>query len=86
MSSSYTKKLDFKIEKINIQAQKINSTTLKLLRIVIANFQIKVKADKPKFFQEPFLIADIKFEIILEKLFLKISNMHMLFSKKTLIY
>ena len=53
--------------------------------MVIANFQVKNKASKPRFFQETFLITDIKFEIILEMLFLKISNINMLFGKKIFI-
>lgn len=40
---------------------------------------------KLKFFQKIFLLADIKFEIILRILFLNISNIDMLLRKKTLI-
>ena len=36
---------------------------------------------KPRFFQETFLIADIKFDMILRMFFLKISNVGMLFGK-----
>ena len=41
------------------------------------------KASKPGFFQETFLMANTKFKVILEMLFLKISNMDILFCKKT---
>ena len=44
------------------------------------------KVDRPRFFQKTFLLANIKFEVILKMLFLKISNLGMLFSKKTLIW
>ena len=53
--------------------------------MIIGDFQIKNKVNGSKFFQETFLIANIKFEIILKIFFLKINNINMLFNKKTLI-
>ena len=44
------------------------------------------KASKPRFFQKIFLVADIKFEVILRMLFLKISNTDVLFGKKILMW
>ena len=41
-------------------------------------------AIKPRMFQKTFLVVDIKFEMILEKFFLKINNANILFSKKIL--
>ena len=38
-----------------------------------------------KFFQKKFLIANTNFEIILEMIFLKFSNISILFDKKTFI-
>ena len=52
--------------------------------MVIADFQVEDKASKPKFFQKTFLVANIKFEMILKMFFLKISNTDMLFDKETL--
>ena len=52
--------------------------------MVIADFQIEDKGDKPKFFQETFLVADTKFEVILGMPFLKLSNTKVSFDKKTL--
>ena len=54
--------------------------------MAIAEFQIEDKANRPRFFQETFLITDIKFEVILEMFFLKISNIDMSFGKKTLTW
>ena len=50
---------------------------------MITNFQIKDKIGKPRFFQKTFLIVDTKFEMILRMSFLKISNINMLFGKRT---
>ena len=51
--------------------------------MVIADFQIENKANRPRFFQKIFLVANIKFEIILRMFFLKINNVDMLFNEKT---
>ena len=53
--------------------------------MVIANFQVEDKVGRPKFFQEIFLVADTKSEVILEMLFLKLSNADMSFGEKTLM-
>ena len=49
---------------------------------MIADFQIEDKVGKPRFFLEIFLVANIKFEIILKMRFLKFSNINILFSEK----
>ena len=53
--------------------------------MVITDFQVENKVNRPKSFQKTFLVAGIEFEIILEISFLKISNIDILFSKKTFI-
>ena len=44
------------------------------------------KASKPRFFQETFLVADTKFEVILGMFFLKISNADASFGEETLTW
>ena len=51
---------------------------------MIANFQVEDKGGKPRFFQKTFLVANIKFEVILRMFFLKISNADVAFGKGTL--
>ena len=85
MSSTYSKKLGLKIWKTNIGAQKIDGSALEIFKMVIANFQMEDKGDRPKFFQETFLVADTKFKVILEMLFLKLSNADVSFGKEILI-
>ena len=74
MSPSYTKKLSLKTWKNNVGAQKIDGSALKTFWMVIADFQVEDKVGRPRFFQETFLVANTKFEVILEMLFLKLSN------------
>ena len=52
--------------------------------MVIADFQMEDKGSRPRFFQEIFLVAETKFEMILGMPFLKISNADVSFGEKTL--
>ena len=52
--------------------------------MVIANFQVEDKANRPRFFKEIFLMTNTKFEVILEMPFFKFSNADVLFGEKTL--
>ena len=54
--------------------------------MVIVDFQIEDKANRPRFFQKTFLVADTKFKVILKMPFLKISNVDMSFGKEILIW
>ena len=86
MSSAYIKKLCLKPWKINVRGQKIDGSTLKIFRLVIADFQVDNKVGKPRLFQKNFLVTNIKFEVILGKFFLKISNANISFGEKILTW
>ena len=86
MSPAYSKKLGLKTRKTNIGAQKIDGSTLKTFRMVIADFQIDDKGGRPRFFQETFLVANTKFEGVLGILFLKISNADVAFGEGILTW
>lgn len=45
MTSEYTSKLGLKICSTDIRAQKIDRSTLKIFKIVLASFQIEVKLE-----------------------------------------
>ena len=49
MALEYISKLDLKIHSINIGAQKIDGSTFKLFKIVLASFQKKDKLKKTWF-------------------------------------
>ena len=85
MSSAYVKKLDLNTRKTNVRAEKIDGSTFETLEMVIADVQMEDKGGGPRFFQEIFLMADTKFEVILGMFFLKISNAYIAFCKETLI-
>ena len=84
MSPAYTKRLGLKTWKTNVGAQKIDASALEIFGMVIADFQMEDKGGRPRFFQETFLVADIKFEVVLGMSFLKISNADVAFGEGTL--
>ena len=86
MNPDYARKLWLKIQRTNIEAQKIDGSALETFGIVIADFQVEDKASRPRFFQEIFLVADTKFEVILGMPFLKISNADVSFGEGTLTW
>ena len=86
MNSDYARKLGLKIRRTNVEAQKIDGSALETFGMVIADFQVEDKASKPRFFQEIFLVADTKFEVILGMPFLKINNADVSFGEGTLTW
>ena len=86
MSPAYAKKLGLKTRKTNIGAQKIDGSALETLGMVIADFQVEEKNGRSRFFQETFLVANTKFEVILGISFLKISNANVAFDEETLMW
>ena len=53
---------------------------------MIADFQMENKSSRSRFFQETFLVADTKFEVILGMPFLKLSNADVFFNEETLMW
>ena len=84
ISPAYVEKLSFKTRKTNVGAQKIDGSALETFGIVIADFQVEDKDGRSRFFQETFLVADTKFEVILGMPFLKLSNADVSFGEGTL--
>ena len=85
INPNFAQKLGLKVWKTNVRVQKIDGSTLEIFGMVIADFQVEDKTNRPRFFQKTFLVADAKFKVILGISFLKISNADMSFDKKTLM-
>ena len=54
--------------------------------MVITDFWMEDKGDRPKFFLKTFLMTNTKFEVILGMFFLKISNANVAFGEETLMW
>ena len=80
----FVEKLGLVVQIINIGAQKIDGTTFETYKIVVAAFLVTDQADKIRFFEETFLVANVNRNIVLEMSFLILSNVNVDFSKKEL--
>ncbi len=74
MSQAFAQQLGLKIRKINVGAQKIDGITLKTYGMVVSTFSVSDKDRKERFFEESFLLADVRPNIMLEMPFLTMSN------------
>ncbi len=74
MSQAFAQELGLKIRKTNVGAQKIDGTTLENYEIVVSTFSILDMDGRERFFEESFLLAEIKPHIVLGMLFLTMSN------------
>ena len=83
---TYTSKLGLKVHFTKVGAQKVHDSTLKTFGIVLASFQVEDKLEKVWFFQKTFLLANINMEIVLDMLFLILSNANIQFVQKELIW
>ena len=86
MSPAYAERLGLKTRKTNVGAQKIDGSALETFGMVIADFQVEDKGGRPRFFQETFLVANTKFEVVPMRPFLKISNTNVAFGEETLTW
>lgn len=84
MQSSFKKKLDLCICKINVNTQKINSSRLQIYGIVLGLFWVDKKDGKPHFFEETFLLADISIDIAFKISFFTLNNIVVNFNNQEL--
>ena len=84
MTPGYASKLGLKVRPTNVEAQKIDGSTLETFGMVLASFQMKDKLGRPQFFQETFLLADLSVKVVLEMPFLTLSNANIQFAQKKL--
>ena len=84
MSPAYAFQLGLRIWKTNVGAQKIDGTTLETYGIVISTFFLLDKDGRERFFEESFLLADVKPDTVLEIPFLTMSNADVDFQARNL--
>ena len=79
MTPAYASKLGLRVRHTDVEAQKIDGSILQTFGMVLANFQVKDKLRRTRFFQETFLLADIIAEVVLDMPFLTFSNANVQF-------
>ena len=72
------------IRPTDIGAPKIDGTTLDTYKIVVAAFSVEEKANRVRFFEETFLLANVSPEVVLGMLFLTLSSADIDFSGREL--
>ena len=77
---SFAKQLGLPIKPTNIRAQKINSTMLDTYGIVVIAFSVVDKANRVRFFEKTFLVANVSPEVVLGIFFLILSGTDVDFS------
>ncbi len=84
MCQVFTSELGLIIWKTNVKAQKINGTTLKTYKMIVSTFFVLDKDGKKRFFEESFLLADVKLDIVRKMSFLTIKNADINFQAQVL--
>lgn len=64
VNTAFASQLGFKIHKINIGAQRIDSTTFETYEMIVFTSSMSDKDGREKIFEENFVIADIKPNIV----------------------
>ena len=81
---SFVKQLGLSIRPTDVGAQKIDGTTLDTNGMVVAAFSVVDKANRVRFFEETFLVANVSPEVVLGMPFLTLSNADVDFSGRDL--
>ena len=68
----------------NIGAQKIDGTTLETYKMMVAAFSVTNQANRVRFFEETFLVANVSPDVVFEMPFLTLSGADVNFPKKEL--
>ena len=76
MTLAYTAQLGLKVQKTDVNAQKIDRSSLAIYSMFIVIFQIFNKLGRSRFFQEIFLQVNISIKVVLNILILIFSNIH----------
>ena len=81
---SFVKQLGLSIRLRDVGAQKIDGTTLDTHGMVVAAFSVEDKANRVRFFEEIFLVANVSPKVVLGILFLTLSGTDIDFSGQEL--
>ena len=81
---TFAKKLGLVLRSTNIDAQKIDGLAFEIYRIVIAAFLMTDQADRVRFFEETFLLANVSPDVVFGMFFLTLSIADIAFPKKEL--
>ena len=81
---TFAKQLGLSIKQTDVGVQKIDDTMLDIYGLVVAVFLVIDKANRVRFFEETFLMANISPEVVLRMYFLTLSDADIDFSDREL--
>ena len=84
MHPAFAERLGLVVRTTNVGAQKIDGTTFETYEMVVAAFSMTDQANRVRFFEETFLIANVSLDVVLEMPFLILSNADVDFPKREL--
>lgn len=84
ISQAFTHSLGLKLWKTNIRAENIDNTTMETYEMVVSIFSVSDKDDRERFFEESFLLADVKPDVVFEMPFLAMNNIDIDFQAQNL--
>ena len=84
MHPAFAEKLAFMVQTSNVGTQKIDGNTLEIYGMIVMTLLVIDQADRIKFFEETFLVANISPDMVLERLFLTLSSADINFLKRKL--
>ena len=81
---AFAERLGLVMRTTSIGTEKIDGTTLEAYGIVVAAFSVTDQADKVRFFEETFLVANVNPDVVLGMPFLTLSSADVDFPKREL--
>ena len=84
MHPAFAERLGLVMRATNVGAQKIDGTTLEIYGMVVAAFLVTDQANKVRFFEEIFLVANVSPDVVLGMSFFTLSDADINFPKKKL--
>ena len=84
MHPTFVERLGLVVQTTNVGAQKIDSTTFETYGMVVAAFSLTDQANRVRFFEETFLVANVSSNVVLRMPFLTLSDAKIDFPKKKL--
>ena len=84
MHPAFAERLGLVVQTTNVGAQKIDGTTLETYRMMVVAFSVIDQADRVRFFEETFLVANVSPDVVLGMPFLTLSGADVDFPKREL--
>ena len=84
MHPAFAERLGLVVQATNVGTQKIDDTTLETYGMMVAAFSVTDQADRVRFFEEIFLVANVSPDVVLGMPFLTLNGANVDFPKREL--